>query len=113
MSEQTFKGKVVHVGATETIGEKGFRKRLLVLSDEAPEYPQEVPFTFIQDKTALLDKVKQGDVLTVSYNIRGNKYKEKWYCDLQGWKIETESAPQAKQPEPSLAFDAGADDLPF
>lgn len=42
----------------------------------------------MQDKTSLLDAFKIGDEVKVSINIRGNAYNGKWYCNLNGWKIE-------------------------
>lgn len=122
MSE--FSGKVVHVGNTEIIGEKGFKKRVLVVSDEHPDYEQQVPFEFTQDNVDKLNSVKVGDSVNVAYNLRGNKWKEKWYANVNGWKIDvTQSAaspapapppaaPKATSPQ-EAAFEDDSDDLPF
>ena len=81
-------GSIIHIGNTETVGSAGtFKKRLLVVKTDE-QYPQEVPVEFVQDKCNILDKYSIGQFVKVSINIRGNSYKEKWYCSLNGWKIE-------------------------
>lgn len=86
MSEVT--GNVYHIGETEVVGSAGtFKKRLLVVKTQE-QYAQEIPIDFVQDKTSLLDAFKIGDEVKVSINIRGNAYNGKWYCNLNGWKIE-------------------------
>lgn len=102
MSEtNVYKGRVIHVGQTETVGEKGFRKRLLVVTDETEKYPQELPFEFTQDNVDKLDGVKVGDTVEVSYNLRGNPHNGKWYVNLTGWKLNIQSsAPQSAPAQP-------------
>ena len=124
MSEtNTYSGRVVHVGQTETVGEKGFRKRLLVVTDESEKYPQEVPFEAVQDGVDKLDNIKVGDTVEVSYNIRGNAYNGKWYVNLNLWKVDVQSSatPTPAQPKATSkqeeafanAGNDGSDHLPF
>lgn len=80
-------GKVIIKGATETVGNSGFEKRLLVIETEE-QYKQKVPIDFVQGKVNLLDNIKLGDEVKVSINIRGNEYNDKYYVSLNGWKIE-------------------------
>lgn len=103
MSDLTFTGKVVKKGQTETFGEKGFRKRVLVVSDQHEEYPQEVPFEFTQDKTELLNSVNVGDVVSVSFNLRGNEWNGKHYANVQGWKLEQIEKSSTPTPQPAKA----------
>lgn len=92
-------GQIIHIGETETVGSAGtFKKRLLVVKS-AEEYPQEIPIDFVQAKTDLLDKYVIGQDVSVSINIRGNKYNDKWYCSLNGWRIErTSGSEQPSEP---------------
>lgn len=113
----TFKGQVVHVGQTEQVSDK-FRKRLLVVTDNDDKYPQEVPFEFTQDNVDKLNAVKVGDTVDVSYNLKGNKWKEKWYANVTGWKVDVLSSsggsPAAKSTsDKEAAFEEANDDLPF
>ena len=64
----------------------GFTKReFVIISDD--EYPQDVKFTCVKDKCAMLDILATGDVVEVKFNIRGNEYKERFFVDLQAWKV--------------------------
>lgn len=81
-------GSIIHIGNTEVVGSAGtFKKRLLVVKTNE-QYAQEVPIDFVQDKADILDKYSIGQEVKVGINIRGNSYNGKWYCSLNGWRIE-------------------------
>jgi len=110
-------GSIIHIGNTETVGSAGtFKKRLLVVKTDE-QYPQEVPIDFVQDKCNILDKYSIGQSVKVAINIRGNSYNEKWYCSLNGWKIELSG--EAADPNDIQVVEAEVvnleqpDDLPF
>ncbi len=112
-------GSIIHIGNTETVGSAGtFKKRLLVVKTNG-EYPQEVPIDFVQDKCEVLDKYAIGESVKVDINIRGNKYNDKWYCNLNGWRIDKESVESAESTQaetftaPSAVLQQAANDLPF
>lgn len=120
MSEtNTYSGRVIHVGETKTVGEKGFRKRLLVVTDESEKYAQEVPFEFTQDNVDKLDRVNVGDTVEVSYNIRGNAHKGAWYVNLNGWRLDVQSSGNATPAQPKSTskqeedFSKEIEKLPF
>jgi hypothetical protein len=115
----TIQGRVKQVGQTETVGEKQFRKRELVVTTQE-QYPQDIPIQFVQDKTALLDTIFTGADVTVHINVRGNEYNGKHYVSLQGWKIESSGSAPAPAPSDPLPKTDGMggtvqnpDDLPF
>lgn len=81
-------GKIKALGETQVVGSAGtFKKRTLVVSTDE-QYIQHIPIDFVQDKCDILDKYKIGDSVKVSINIRGNEYNDKYYCSLNGWRIE-------------------------
>ena len=80
-------GKIIALNDSETVGNNGFEKRLIVIETEE-QYSQKVPIEFVQGKCALLDNFIVGENVKVSVNIRGNEYNGKYYVSLQGWKIE-------------------------
>jgi hypothetical protein len=80
-------GTIIVIGATETIGAKDFKKRLLVLKTEE-QYPQSIPVEFTQDKTTVLNNYAIGDLVKVGINLRGSEWQGKYYANIQGWKIE-------------------------
>ena len=65
----------------------GFTKREFVITT-AEQYPQDVKFELVKDKTSLIDKFTVGQQVTVSFNVKGNEYQGKYFVSLQGWKIE-------------------------
>ncbi len=65
----------------------GFTKREFVLTME-DDYPQDIKFACIKEKCGLLDQFAPGDRAKVSFRIRGNFYKERYFVDLQAFKVE-------------------------
>ena len=111
------KGKVKVVNATEEVGTKGFKKRLLVVETEET-YQQSIPVEFVQDKCNLLDSIQVGQDVTVQINLRGSEYNGRYYVQLQGWKIEASANPVSNMqpPLPTSPQSAPKDDsldLPF
>jgi len=80
-------GKIIHIGQTEEVGTNNFKKRLVVV-ETSEQYSQKIPIDFVQDKTSILDNYQIGNEVKVSINIRGNEYNGKYYCSLNGWRIE-------------------------
>lgn len=80
-------GKVLIKGETESVGQNGFTKRLLVVETNE-QYPQKLPIDFVKDKTSLLDNIQIGQEVKVHINLRGSESNNRWYLQAQGWKIE-------------------------
>ena len=88
------KGTVIHLTDTTAVSESFKKREIVVKAYEDTEYPEEIKFEFTQDKTSLLAETTVGDVVEISYNMRGrswtNKEGEKmWFNSLVGWKIKT------------------------
>ncbi|MDB9961080.1 DUF3127 domain-containing protein [Oceanihabitans sp.] len=121
-------GKVKMIGETQTFGEKGFRKRELVVTTDE-QYPQSIMIEFVQDKTDLLNSYQVGQTVKVSINLRGREWvnpqgETKYFNSIQGWRIENlqpEATPSGVPPvPPAEAFEPATDlneddhdDLPF
>ena len=69
----------------------GFTKREFVVTSE-DRYPQDIKFECVKERCALLDKVSDGDRVTVAFDIRGNAYNDRYYVNLAAWKIEPAGA---------------------
>ena len=80
-------GKIIAITETQEYGSKGFLKREAVI-ETLGQYPQNVQFDFVQDKTSLLDNFDLDQVVKISFNIRSNEHNGRYYTNLQGWKIE-------------------------
>jgi hypothetical protein len=114
----SIKGKVLSIGTTETFGQKGFRKRNLIIETDE-KYPQELCIEFTQDNTELLNTFKEGNNVTVEYNVRGRKWESpqgeiKYFTSIQGWKIEnTIEEVNSNTHSPDRDDEGTEDDLPF
>lgn len=85
-------GKIKVIGDVQTFGEKGFKKRELVVTTE-DQYPQQILIEFIQDKCDLLNNHAVGQDVKVSINLHRREWinsqgEAKYFNTIQGWRIE-------------------------
>lgn len=84
------------------------RRVLLTIGDK---YPQDIPFEFVNDKTTLVDNIKQGSQQTFCFNLKAYTYEGKVrMSEPQVWKIENGVA--AAPSQPSAPQFAGMDSAP-
>lgn len=86
-------GIIKHIGQTQVLGANGFEKREFIITTEG-QYPDIILFQCIKDKCALLDTVRVGQSVRVSFNINGREWTNsqgqvKIIQSLNAWKIET------------------------
>lgn len=100
--------------------DSGFTKREMVVIVEDGKYPQEINLEFVQDKVNLLDSLKPGQKVTVTFDIRGREYNGRYFNNLQGWKIvssEDDNGKPVEDEPPLAAYVAQSgiddDDIPF
>lgn len=74
MSETKVKGHVHVVEETKTFGQKGFRKRLVVLEQDNGRFQNFIPVEFLQDACDQVDGLNVGDEIEVSYRLNGRKW---------------------------------------
>lgn len=74
MSDAKVKGIVHLVEETKTYGQKGFRKRLVVLEQDNGRFQNFIPVEFIQDACDQVDGLNVGDEVEVSYRLNGRKW---------------------------------------
>ncbi len=122
--EYIVEGKLIRKQDTQQVSEK-FRKREFVV-ETTEQYPQKIKLEFTQDNCGKLDGYNEGDMVKVSFNLRGSEWQGKFFVNLQAWRIERAQAgaaapasqedysfPTAKD-EPVKFNDGGdGDDLPF
>lgn len=65
----------------------GFTKREFVVTTEE-RFPQDIKLECIKEKCDMLDGIQVADPVKVSFNLRGNEYNDKYYVNLQAWRIE-------------------------
>ncbi|MBJ06105.1 MAG: hypothetical protein CMO40_03160 [Verrucomicrobiaceae bacterium] len=106
----------------------GFTKREFVVEVEDGNYPQMIKFECVKDRTALTEGLQVDDPVKVTFDIRGNEYKERFYVNLNAWKLERlgggvpapggrdygdEDAPPGVGDPPDDFSEAEEDDIPF
>ena len=128
------KGTIKKISETVQISER-FRKREFVVEYASnPDYPQPLQFEMIQDRCELLDSFQEGQLVEISFDLRGREWTNpqgevKYFNSLQAWKLVGEqssakhSAPKSEQSppvsEPTPQEKPGwleneiSDDLPF
>ncbi|MDC0230753.1 DUF3127 domain-containing protein [Aureispira] len=125
MSELSLTGKVYKIFETAKISDT-FEKRDFVIETE-DQYPQKVKFELTQSNCSKIDDLKEGEMVTVHFNIRGrewnNTQKEEmvYFVSLNAWRIEKGQATTVETNVPFPTADAvaptdsdsAADDLPF
>jgi len=105
MSELIIKGAIKLINPVKVISDK-FSVREFVITT-ADKYPQDVIFQTVNDKMDVIAPYGQGQVVTVSFNVRGREYNGKYYNTLDAWKVQGEAAAPSQQPIEET------DDLPF
>lgn len=79
-------GTIKEIFDTQTFT-SGFSKREFVITTQE-QYPQQVKFEMTKDRADIIESLAIGDLVRVSFNVRGNEYQGKYYVSLQGWKVE-------------------------
>jgi single-strand DNA-binding protein len=102
---------------TQVVSDKFSKREFVMTLDPNDKYPQHVPFQVSQDKCGLLDGFNVGDELKLSVNIRGNEWNDRYFVNLEAWKIELVSkaslSTQVQNAVDALPKDEIADSLPF
>ena len=77
MSEASTISGIVHViEETKTYGQKGFRKRTVVLEKDNGRFTNYVPIDFLRDSCDTVDEMSVGDEVEISYQLGGRKWQK-------------------------------------
>jgi hypothetical protein len=76
MSDGKVRGVVHLIDQTKTFGQKGFRKRLVVLEQDNGRFVNYVPLDFTQDGCDKADQLKLGDDVEVEFRLNGRKWQK-------------------------------------
>lgn len=105
-----------------------FAVRDFVIEVADDKFPQMVKFQLTQDKCALIDNFSEGDEITVDFDLRGREWNEKYFTNLNAWRIAGADAAvdgradakegnynetPASVSAPSAIIDDLDDDIPF
>ncbi len=76
MSDAKVRGIVHFIDETKTYGQKGFRKRLLVLEQESDRFTNYVPVEFVREACDSVDQLSVGDDVEIAYRLSGRKWQK-------------------------------------
>jgi hypothetical protein len=117
MSELKLTGKVIAIMEKQQVTDT-FAKREFVIETDG-EYPETVKFELTQAKCEDIDNHKIGDVINVSFNVRGRKWtnkenKDVYFVSVNAWRLEAVKGASNEPPEQYATPPTGeADSLPF
>lgn len=74
MSDGKIRGVVHVIEETKTYGQKGFRKRLVVLEQDKGSFTNYVPIEFTRDDCDSVDSLNVGDEIEVAFRLNGRRW---------------------------------------
>lgn len=83
----------------------GFSKRDLVLTTDDDRFPQDILITFVKEGCAQLDGVNAGERLRIHFRLRGREYKERFYVNLEAFKMERMDVAAGAPPSKDVTLD--------
>lgn len=99
---------VVHlIEATKTFGQKGFRKRLVVLEQDNGRFVNYIPLEFIGDACDSCDNLSVGDEIEANFRLSGRKWQRdpqsevKFFLSAEALSFRTVSGKPAAGPSES------------
>lgn len=95
-------GAVHKIFDTESKSEK-FQAREFVIKTEGT-YPQFVKFQLTQDRCDLINGYNEGEQIKVYFDLRGREWNDKFFTNLNAWKVE-KPATTAAAPPPQASSD--------
>ena len=126
MSDGKVRGTVHLIEETKTYGQKGFRKRLIVLEQQKGRFDNYIPIEFLQDDCDSVDEMKLGDDVEVTYRLSGRRWQKdnqseaRFFLNLEAldFQIHSGGAPAAAAGgDPNSALNEAAsvddEDIPF
>jgi hypothetical protein len=76
MSDAKIRGVVNVIEDEKTFGQKGFRKRLVVLEEENGRFTNYIPIEFVQSACDTVDDLSVGDDVEITYRLGGRKWQK-------------------------------------
>ena len=80
-------GTVKQIFEEKTFG-SGFNVREFVVTTEADKYPQDICLQCVKEKVEMVNQLKEGEKVKVSFDLRGREYQGRYFVNLNAWKVE-------------------------
>ena len=115
-------GKLIKKFDTENKTET-FQTREFVIEIASGNYPQFIKFQLTQDRCGLIDSYSVDDMIKVYFDLRGREWNEKYFTNLNAWRVENAGVQKEQVPiqsessfpevQDELTLENMDDDLPF
>ncbi len=122
MADAIVTGQVHLIEPTKTFGQKGFRKRTVVLEQTTGRFTNYIPLEFVSDACDSVDSLKVGDKVKVTYRLTGRKWQKdamsevKFFLNAEatGYQLVSGSeAPAHSEYDDEPDFGPADDSAPF
>ncbi len=126
MSDGKARGVVHFIDQTKTFGQKGFRKRMVVLEQDKGRFVNYIPLEFMQDGCDSVDQLNVGDEVEIQYRLSGRKWQKdadsevKFFLTAEALSFTTlGSKSRQTDPDPDdvnsrlAEAESGDDEVPF
>lgn len=104
-------GKLHKVFPTETKTATFQTREFVIVTEE--QFPQYIKFQLVQDRCAVIDNFNPGQQITVHFDLRGREWQEKYFTNLQAWKVEAGAEGSAQRAGEGLVSDSPKSEDPF
>ena len=117
MADASITGQVHLIEPTKSFGQKGFRKRLVVLEQVKGKFTNYVPLDFIGDACDSVDDLKLGDTIRVTYRLSGRKWQRdsesevKFFLSAEAMSFEFTEKSASKKPHKSAPAEEEFEDF--
>lgn len=96
-------------GTSKKTGKEWSKQEFVVKTSE--DYNNLYCFeVFGEEKVQALSAIKEGDDVQVSFNVKCNEWKGKYYTSLSAWRLSSDGGAEAEEP---VSVSQDEDDLPF
>ena len=93
---------------------KDWSKKELIIETDG-QYPKMIAATFFGDKVQMIEKLREGDLVDLDFNVESREWNGKWFHNINGDRVDivVDQSPQQSNSnwtEPTVPDD---DSLPF
>lgn len=123
MNDPQVTGKIHLIEETKTYGQKGFRKRLVVLEQDKGRFTNYIPVEFTGDNCEKADELSAGQQVTIAYRLSGRRWQRdensevRFFVNVEALSIQSAGSAAAggdaefDQANAELTY--SEDDIPF
>lgn len=119
MSDPQVVGKIHLIEETKSFGQKGFRKRLVVLEQDKGKFVNYIPVEFTNDNCEKADSLTVGQEVVVFYRLNGRKWQRdpnsevKFFVNLEALSVSAKGGSSASTKSTNDAFDEANNELTY